>query len=77
MDEQELQEQARRERKFSEPAFRMKNQAFHSSYMMDAEKGRKSEVPAEFASYRKDVNENKWNRAPSTASMEARHRMLY
>ena len=45
--------------------------------MMDADKGRSAEVPKEFASYRKDVNENKWNRTPSNVSQEARNRFFY
>ena len=44
---------------------------------MDEDKGRKHEVPREFLSYRKDVNENKWNRAPSNASTEARNRLFH
>ena len=45
--------------------------------MMDAEKGRSRDVPQQFASYNKDANENKWNRAPSTSSMNGRYRNLY
>ena len=55
----------------------MRNEAFYGSYMMDADKGRSLDVPREFLSYKKDVNENKWNRAPSNVSTEARNRLLY
>lgn len=70
-------EQMRDERKCNDPAFKLKNQALYGSFMLDAEKGRSMDVPREFASYRKDVNENKWSRAPSNVSTEARNRLIY
>lgn len=76
-DEIFAKEQLRNERKFNDPAFKLKNQAFYGSYMMDADKGRNADVPREFASYRKDTLDNKWNRAPSNVSTEARNRLIY
>ena len=45
--------------------------------MMDADKGRTMEAQSGFNNNRKDVNENKYSRAPSNVSMEARHRLIY
>ena len=45
--------------------------------MLDADKGRKMETQNGFNTNRKDVNEGKWNRAPSNVSMEARNRLIY
>lgn len=55
----------------------LKTQAFYGSYMLDADKGRAVEVPRAYISHRKDVNENKWTRTPSSVSTEARNRLLY
>ena len=76
-EETEAKERQRFERRTNDQAFQLKNKAFYGSYMMDAEKGRDMSVPKEFQSYRKDANENRWNRAPSTVSMEARNRLIY
>ena len=68
MDQQDVNEQKRRDIKYNDAAFRLKNAAFHGSYMLDQEKGRRVELPSGFSNNRKDVSEGKWNRAPSTAS---------
>ena len=76
-DEQEFQEQRRQDKKYSDPAFRMRNEVFYGSYMMDKDKGRDTDVPREFGSYRKGGNEDPWNRRPSNVSQEARNRIVY
>ena len=76
-DEQEFKEQRRQDQKYNDPAFRIKNEVFYGSYMMDKDKGRDTDVPKEFTSYRKGGNETTWNRAPSTVSNEARNRIVY
>jgi len=68
MDSQLAQEQARNKHKYNDPVFKMKNETFHGSYMMDTEKGRDMEVPKEFPSYRKDISQNKWSRTPTSVS---------
>ena len=67
-DEAVAAEQERFNRKVNDPSFKLKNQVYYGSYMMDSDKGRTVDVPREFSSHRKDVNENKWSRAPSTVS---------
>lgn len=76
-DETEAKERERFNRKANDPSFKLRNEAFYGSHMMDMDKGRKPDVPREFINYRKDVNENKWSRAPSNVSTEGRNRMLY
>ena len=61
-DALEAREQQRRERKYNDPSFKLKNEVYYGSYMLNADKGRNVDVPQDFRSYRKDVNEGKWNR---------------
>lgn len=39
-DAYEAKESQRKEKKFNDPAFKLKNEVYFGSYMMDAEKGR-------------------------------------
>lgn len=77
MVEQEARENERNQRKYNDQSFKLKNEVYYGSYMLNADKGRSVDVPKEFSSYRKDVNENKWNRTPSNVSTEARNRLIY
>ena len=52
------EEQERFNRKTNDPKFKLRNEAFYGSYMMDAEKGRVVDVPREFLSYKKDITQN-------------------
>ena len=45
--------------------------------MMDHDKGRKVDVPKEFASYRKDSTCDHFSRKPTSTSTDARNRLLY
>ena len=77
-DEQEEKDRQKfSERKQSNNAFKVKNNALQGSYMMDAEKGRTVDMPQGYRSHHKDVNENKWTRTPSQVSTDARNRLLY
>ena len=65
------------ERKYNNPAFKVKNNALQGSYMMDKDKGRSVDLPDGFRSHHKDSYEGKWARTPSQVSTDARNRLLY
>ena len=75
-DVEERSRQKFSDRMQNDVAFKAKN-ALQRSYMLDAEKGRSTDLPDGFNSIKKDCYEGKWSRAPSQVSNEARNRLLY